>query len=148
MKKLMILVTMFIMLVTVNPAFGKTVARETIGDYTISAVRKNNTIKIKWNGKTIHTYRNFKGKVKILPERKLTAKMLTSRKNKVIYIERVVGVITDDNLNGITTGSGYTHYRRSLKGIGKKGDIVVSYCVYSPFKNTIDDYDERYDIIL
>ena len=101
--------------------------------------------KVKWMGKTIRWY-DFYGKVRIISERKLTYKMLTRRKNKVLYIERTIGKVVNDRLDG-KTALGYISYK-NLQGKVKKGDTVISYFVYSPYTHWIDDYDERYDVFV
>ena len=146
MKKIFLIIVF--LLITSMPVQAKTLVKQTIGDYTISAIKNGSTVKIKWNGKTIHIYNSFHGKIKIISERKLTYWKKTHRKNKTLYIERVIGKVKDDNLNGITTSGGYINYYRSLKGIAHKGDVIISYCVYSPYNNAVDDIDERYDFVL
>lgn len=145
MKKILILALTTAMLAT--PVQAKLVAKETINGYTISVHQNGKRTTVKWNGKTIHTYK-FNGKVIILSEKRLTNKALMHRKNKVLYIERSYGIVLNKNLDGETTSGYYICYASSLKGKVKPGDEVVSYCVYNPFNNWIDDIDERYDVIL
>lgn len=81
----------------------------------------------------------------------LTAEILESRKGKFI-IERCIGIVTDD------VGSGrllnyenpefyYISYRTSVKD-AKKGHIILSYMVYNPENNYIDDIMKRYDFVI
>lgn len=142
--KRIILFMFFVMLAT--PTQAKTVARETVGGYTINATQSRNVTKIKWCGKTYRKY-YFKGRVKIVSEGRLTAKMLKSRKGKTLYIERIVGVVINETLDGRSTNGGYISYR-CLKGKVHKGDTVVTYCVYNPYTRWIDDISDRFDIIL
>ena len=144
MKKILILVLTTVMLAA--PVKAKVVAKETINGYTISVHQNGNRTTVKWNGKTIHSYK-FKGKVKIVSEKKLTYKALMHRKGKVLYIERIHGTVVNKKLDGETTADEYICYSR-LKGKVKPGDEVVTYCIYNPFNNWIDDIDERYDIII
>lgn len=144
MKKILILALTTAMLAT--PVQAKLVAKESINGYTISVHQNGKRTTVKWNGKTIHSYK-FKGRVKILSEKKLSYKALFSRKGKVLYIERCYGTVLNRRLDGETTTGGYICYS-SLKGKVKPGDEVVTYCVYNPFNNWIDDIDERYDVIL
>lgn len=145
MKKIIFMVFIFTILLSLT-AEAKTVAKEKINGYSISVEQRGRKTVIKWNGKKIHSYR-FKGKVKIVPERKLTEKMLLRRKNKTLYIERIIGKVINNRLDGETTEGHYMCYK-SLKGKVHKGDVVITYCVYNPFTRWIDDIDERYDIIL
>lgn len=128
------------------PTNAKTVATETINGYTISVTQGNKTTKVKWCGKTYRKY-NFKGKVRIVSEGKLTARKLWSRKDKTLYIERIVGRVINDRLDGVSSNGGYISYQ-CLKGKVKKGDTIVTYCVYNPFTRWIDDIADRFDIIL
>ena len=125
---------------------ARTMVRETIGDHTISVTRQGKRTYVLWDGEVIHSYK-FSGKVKIIPEGKFTYKKRISRKGKILYIERCVGVVTSRTLDGKTSTGGYISYR-SLQGKVKKGDVIVSYFIYNPHTSWIDDADERYDIIL
>lgn len=141
-----LLVVMALMVMMAASAQARTVAKETVGDYTISVHQNGKKTLVKWNGKTICSFR-FTGKVQIISERKLTNRKKMNRKDKVLYIERVVGTVTDDLGNGRTSNGYYMCYRTSLKK-AQKGDVVVSYCVYNPFTRWIDDITERYDAVL
>ena len=84
---------------------------------------------------------------------KLTEKMLTHRSNKkrhIMYIERIVGRVTDNKKNGKVLNppknGGYYISYRSVKN-ARKGDLVITYCVYNPFSNYDDDVIERWDFI-
>lgn len=142
-----LLVVMALMVMMAASAQARTVARETVGDYTISVHQNGKKTVVKWNGKIICSFR-FTGKVQIISERKLTNRKKMNRKDKVLYIERVVGTVTDDLGNGRTTNGYYMCYRTTLKGKYQKGDVVVSYCVYNPHTKWIDDITKRYDAIL
>ena len=84
---------------------------------------------------------------------KLTEKMLTHRSSKkrhIMYIERIVGRVTDNNKNGKVLNppkdGGYYISYASVKG-ARKGDTIITYCVYNPFSNYDDDVIERWDFI-
>ena len=84
---------------------------------------------------------------------KLTEKMLTHRNNKkrhIMYIERIVGRVTDNKKNGKILNppvdGGYYISYKSVKG-ARKGDLIVTYCVYNPYTNWDDDVIERWDFI-
>ena len=84
---------------------------------------------------------------------KLTEKMLTHRSSKkrhIMYIERIVGRVTDNKKNGKVLNppknGGYYISYRSVKN-ARKGDLVITYCVYNPFSNYDDDVIERWDFV-
>ena len=84
---------------------------------------------------------------------KLTENMLTHRSNKkrhIMYIERIYGIVTDNKKNGKVLNhpvdGGYYISYRSVKN-ARKGDLVITYCVYNPFSNYDDDVIERWDFI-
>lgn len=144
MKKL-ITICVFILMMGF-PTYAKTVATETINGYTIRITQHGDVTKIEWCGKTYRKY-HFRGKVKIVSEGKLTARKLWKRKSKTLYIERIVGRVINDHLDGRTTENHYISYK-CLKGKVHKGDTIVTYCVYNPFTRWIDDIADRFDIIL
>ena len=144
MRRFLLMVMIMVAIFTSNIE-AKTVAKESINNYSISVVQHKGRTVVKWNGKKIHSYK-FRGKVKIISERKLTEKMLLRRKGKTLYIERIIGKVINDRLDGRTTENHYMCYK-SLKGKVHKGDVVITYCIYNPFTRWIDDIDERYDVI-
>ena len=90
---------------------------------------------------------------KVIDCDKLTEKMLTHRSSKkrhIMYIERIVGRVTDNKKNGKVLNppknGGYYISYRSVKN-ARKGDLVITYCVYNPFSNYDDDVIERCDFI-
>ena len=90
---------------------------------------------------------------KVIDCDKLTEKMLTHRSSKkrhIMYIERIVGRVTDNEKNGTVLNhpvdGGYYISYASVKG-SRKGDIIVTYCVYNPYTNYDDDVIERWDFI-
>ena len=90
---------------------------------------------------------------KVIDCDKLTEKMLTHRSSKkrhIMYIERIVGRVTDNNKNGKVLNppkdGGYYISYASVKG-ARKGDVIVTYCVYNPYTNWDDDVIERWDFI-
>lgn len=130
-----------------NPAQGKVV----IKDNALAVCQDNYnegfvSTKLKWKNKVIRWY-DFSGKIKIVPEKKLTDRMLISRKNKTLYIEKITGVVVNNRLDGRTSAGNYISYS-SLKGKVKKGSHIITYCVYSPYTRWTDDIDEIYHIII
>ena len=145
MKKIAV-ITAIILMFLVNPTYAKTVAKATVNGYEIKVTYKNGKTKVKWNGWTIHTYCG-KYKVKIVSEKKLTAKKLINRKNKILYIEKITGRVTSKQLDGKTSNGNYISYR-CLGNKVCRGDKVVTFCVYNPTTHWIDDIDDRCDVPL
>ena len=143
MKKFIILIIAIMFLV--NPAYAKTI-KHTTNNYTMVISQGRYGTKIKWNGKVIHWY-DFNGKVKFVSERKLTEKMLLNRKGKTLYIEVIKGKVINTKGDGKTEIGNYISYKRLGKKV-RKGSVVVTYCVYSPYTHWTDDVDERYDVII
>ncbi len=89
--------------------------------------------------------------VKIIDCNDLTEEMLTTRKDhNVMYIERIIGKVTDNEKNGTVLNppvdGGYYISYASVKG-ARKGDLIITYCVYNPYSNWDDDVIERWDFI-
>lgn len=88
---------------------------------------------------------------KVIDCNDLTEEMLTTRADhNVMYIECIVGRVTDNKKNGKVLNppkdGGYYISYASVKG-ARKGDIIVTYCVYNPYTNYDDDVIERWDFI-
>lgn len=84
---------------------------------------------------------------------KLTEKMLThrsSKKHHIMYIERIIGKVTDNAKNGKILNppddGGYYISYASVED-ARKGDLIITYCVYNPYTNWDDDVIERWDFI-
>lgn len=143
MKKMFIIIIMFLFVFAINGnADAKTVARERC----LTVTQTKAGTKVKWNKKVIRWY-DFHGKVKIVNGNQLTEKKLIRRKDKVLYIERIVGQVVNKRLDGRTSDGYYISYK-SLKGKAHKGNLIITYCVYNPYTHWVDDIDERYDIIV
>lgn len=89
--------------------------------------------------------------VKVIDCDKLTEKMLTTRtEHHIMYIERIIGKVTDNKKNGKVLNppkdGGYYISYASVKG-ARKGNLIVTYCVYNPYTNWDDDVIERWDFI-
>ena len=88
---------------------------------------------------------------KVIDCNDLTEEMLTTRTDhNVMYIERIIGKVTDNKKNGKVLNppknGGYYISYASVKG-ARKGDVIVTYCVYNPYTNYDDDVIERWDFI-
>lgn len=82
----------------------------------------------------------------------LTADILENR-NGILVIERCIGLVIDGNegdgivLNAYDEDYNYISYRRVPNEI-RDGTIFLSYMVYNPDNNYIDDIMERYDFVI
>lgn len=88
---------------------------------------------------------------KVIDCNDLTEEMLTTRADhNIMYIERIYGIVTDNKKNGKVLNppadGGYYISYKSVKG-SRKGDVIVTYCVYNPYTNWDDDVIERWDFI-
>lgn len=89
--------------------------------------------------------------VKVIDCNDLTEEMLTTRKeNSIMYIERIIGKVTDNEKNGTVLNppvdGGYYISYASVDD-AEIGDVIVTYCVYNPYSNYDDDVIERWDFI-
>ena len=89
--------------------------------------------------------------VKVIDCNDLTEEMLTTRaEHNIMYIERIQGIVTDIEKNGTVLNppedGGYYISYKSVKG-ARKGDTIITYCVYNPYSNYDDDVIERWDFI-
>ena len=90
---------------------------------------------------------------KVIDCDKLTEKMLThrsSKKHHIMYIERIYGIVTDNENNGKVLnppedGGYYISYASVTDA--EIGDTIITYCVYNPYTNYDDDVIERWDFI-
>lgn len=142
-KKIVIIILCVLAILAIN---GNTYAKTVLKANRLTVTQGRFGTKVKWDGKVIRWY-DFNGKVKLVPERKLTVRMLEKRKNRTLYIEKITGCVLNNRLDGRTTNGNYISYR-SLKGKVHNGDVIITYCVYNPYTHWIDDIDERYDIII
>ena len=70
---------------------------------------------------------------KVIDCNNLTEEMLTTRTDhNVMYIERIYGIVTDNEKNGTVLNppkdGGYYISYKSVKG-ARKGDLIITYCV-------------------
>lgn len=78
----------------------------------------------------------------------LTNEILESRADGTLIIEKVVGTVLDEELNGAAEGiENYYISYKSVEGV-KKGDKVETYFVYNPHSQYFDDTIARIDFIL
>ena len=89
--------------------------------------------------------------VKVIDCNNLTEKMLTTRAERnVMYIERIIGKVTDNAKNGKILNppddGGYYISYASVED-ARQGDLIITYCVYNPYSNWEDDVIERWDFI-
>ena len=77
----------------------------------------------------------------------LTADELEHRDGKLI-IERVIGVVDDDEGNGHVLADGSYIAYKSTKCDVAKGNVVCTYFVYNPDTNAFDDVLMRFDYVI
>lgn len=67
-----------------------------------------------------------------------------------ILIEKIIGTVTnskkDGRIFGVEPGHDYISYKR-VKG-AKKGDTILTICIYTPGNTFEDDICERFDYII
>lgn len=89
------------------------------------------------------------GKIREYWTEDLDWKILTGRGDDII-IEKIVGTVTnarkDGRIMGAETGHDYISYKR-VKG-ARKGDTVLTICIYTPGNAYEDDICERFDYII
>lgn len=83
------------------------------------------------------------GICRIYNSSELSKETLTHRDGKLI-IERCVGVVTNSNKNGKLKDGNYISYA-NVKC--KQGDKIITYLIYNPQTNSIDDVTARYDFV-
>lgn len=78
----------------------------------------------------------------------LTGEILRNRNGDII-IEKMIGTVVDKKGNGKLYGMGKYNYisYKGVKGI-RKGDVVLTICIYNPANNYEDDIVERFDYII
>lgn len=78
----------------------------------------------------------------------LTGDILRSRNGDII-IEKMIGTVTNRKGDGRLMGMGKYNYisYKGVKGI-RKGDVVLTICIYNPANNDEDDIVERFDYII
>lgn len=96
--------------------------------------------------------------IEIYNTNELTHKIMANRNGKII-VEKIIGEVTDSNLNGKILncdidkggytnkdGGNYINYERVEHA--KKGDKILTYFIYNPFTNEQDDVLTRMDFII
>lgn len=93
--------------------------------------------------------RNHIGVVKTYNAEDLTGEILRNRNGDII-IEKMIGTVInrkgDGRLMGVGNKYNYISYK-GVKGI-RKGDVVLTICIYNPGTNYEDDIVERFDYII
>lgn len=142
MKKLFVLFAMVIMM---HSATSAAAVPHTMS-VKVSGHGKRYTASVYWRDEKIASYKfSRKPMIRIVESDKLTSRMLTTRKNKVLYIEYFVGKQINKEGDGrIDTNRKYNYVSYKRSGF-HKGDKIRTYCVYNPHTNYEDDISERYD---
>lgn len=90
-------------------------------------------------------------KVSIYSTDELTAEILESRtEHDYLIVERFVGICLNDDGDGriISTDDPVYNYISYRYTEAHEGDIVVTYCIYDPTNDYVDDVTERFDMII
>lgn len=96
--------------------------------------------------------------IEIYDTSELTPQVMANRNGKII-VEKIIGVVTSQNLDGKILncgvdnggytnkdGGNYISYER-VDG-AKQGDKIVTYYIYNPFSNVQDDVWTRMDFVI
>ena len=88
--------------------------------------------------------------MEIYDNSQMTTEILTNRNGKII-VEKIIGEVTNYKLDGKilncnADNGNYINYKR-VDG-AKKGDKVLTYYIYNPFTNELDDVLTRLDFII
>lgn len=98
---------------------------------------------------TLDFYRNISF-INVYEPDELTEEILSNR-NGEILIEKTIGIVEDDELNGRILNTEDKEYDYisydSVKDV-QAGDVVMTYFVYNPDSNYSDDILERHDYII
>lgn len=79
----------------------------------------------------------------------LTAETLETRGSDII-IEKNIGTVIDDDLNGRVMGGDPNFSYINYSGVAgaKKGDVILTISIYQPGNTSIDDIAVRFDYII
>ena len=135
-RKIMIVVTMFIMILSVGTIPAEAAAKS-------PSVKQCETVEKRIKKAYKH--------VKIVKHTKNNDDrfwyVVEHRKGKKYYIvEKITGTVTNSKKDGKDANGYYISYKR-VKGV-KSGSKVTSYFVYSRGNNYCDDIIARYDVVI
>lgn len=88
--------------------------------------------------------------IEIVDSSELTMEMLQNRNGKII-IEKCIGIVTDDDGNGKVMNANNPDYDYiGYKGVENIdfGDVILTYFIYNPDTNYVDDILYRFDFII
>ena len=96
--------------------------------------------------------------IEIYDTSELTPEIMKNRNGKIV-VEKIIGVVTTQQLDGEILncdydeggytnkdGGNYISYKRAEKA--KQGDTILTYFIYNPFTNEQDDVLTRLDFII
>lgn len=147
-RLIFVLITAFLISGSNGNLVSARTVKESVNGATIAVVSNGNRVTVKWRGKKYWTFRLRKAKIVFVSEGKLTRKQLLSRKaDRIVYVVRIIGHVTDNALNGKTTRGSKIAYT-SLLGYAHKGDQIMTWCVYDPFSRSDDGVIDRFDVIM
>lgn len=99
-------------------------------------------------GMDYYEYADKLSLLEILDTEEVTCEVVSNRKGSLL-IERVIGVVLDDEGNGeIFVDSPYNYISYKKVEGASKGDVICTYLVYDPTTNGEDDIIERFDFII
>lgn len=96
---------------------------------------------------------NMPYEYKLYDASELSAEILENR-NGMVIVERCIGFVTDKTtgdgkvLNAYDDDYDYISYRSVTDQKYYDGTVFISYMIYNPENNYIDDITERYDFVL
>ena len=156
MTKIIAWILSIMAILSLNACNGYNVAEMDKNTYIINGTQKTVADYTDTEEKVI-SYLNSKGytSLLILDTEDMTMDILENRKdNGVLVIERVVGMVTNKEkvgdgiiLNTSDKDHNYISYR-SVDFETSNGIIILSYLIYNPNTNHIDDVIKRYDFVL
>lgn len=127
---------------------AKPVNAEKRPTYKVTKVAGKYKTSFRKNGRVFYSVKTKKKPVvKFISTRKLTLKMIESRKGKgIIYVEIDNGIVLNHKKDGIDELGYYVCYKRVKKA--RKGSKIRSYFVYDPNNNYCDGIEGRCDYII
>lgn len=124
-----------------------------IGCHATPLQPTQNTVKTEKQGSQIQFYDDIVtdiNTIEMYDSKDLTLEKLKNRNGKII-IEKIIGQVTTDELDGkilnpSSYNEGYISYKR-VEGV-RKNDKVLTYYIYNPFTNEVDDVLTRLDFVI
>lgn len=90
------------------------------------------------------------GKIREYWNEDITCEILQNRGDDII-VEKIIGTVIDKKKNGRVMNTADPKYNYiSYKGVkgARKGDVILTICIYTPGNSYEDDVCERFDYII